>query len=115
MKMSEVLIMSIKIQKNIRFIPFVNMITVFCWIGMCFKYPTRQRDFIVTLLKIFSILFFITMVRIIIDVTLKNEIANYIAMWVSGYFYFFTMSWFSVSAQQKILKQNGKEDIEEDK
>ncbi len=100
--------MSMETQKILRFIPIINMITMFCWIGLCFKKSIRQLDYFKSLLKMFAYLLLITVVRIAISFIFKNEFLDQIVFYISIYFYFFSISWVSVQAQEKILSAEKK-------
>lgn len=100
--------MSIKTQKILRFIPIVNVITMFCWFGLCFKKSIRQSDYIKALFKMFGYLILITVVRIAISFIFKSEVLDQIVFYVSIYLYFFSISWVSVQAQEKMLSKEEK-------
>lgn len=96
--------MSIKMQKIIRFIPIINMITMFCWIKACSIYSIKPSWFLKELLKMFLGFIIITVIRIFITYTWQNDFIDGIATIIAGYFYFLVMALVSVRAQEKILK-----------
>lgn len=95
--------MSIKMQKKLRFIPIINIVTMFFWIRICSRKSIGTMDFIKELLKIFLGFIIITAFRIAISFILKNETLDKIVMYISIYFYFLVMSLGAVEAQEKIL------------
>ena len=101
--------MSIKTQKYLRFVPIINIITVFMWIRSCCVNSIRPFDFVKELLKILGIFVLITVVRIIVAYAFRNSTFDYYLTLISTYFYFLTMSWFAVGAQIRISNTNQKE------
>ena len=95
--------MSIKSQKILRFIPIVNILTMFAWIRVCSVKSIKPFDFLIELLKMFSLFFIITIIRIACSFIFKNEQLDHIVLYISIYFYFLSMAWISVRAQEKIL------------
>ena len=102
--------MSIKTQKILRFIPIVNMITVFVWIGRVFGSAVSFSYFLKHVFKLFFWMIVITVPRIICSFVFGNDILDMILMWVCGYFYFFAMSWVAVSAQEELQKTKDTEE-----
>lgn len=98
--------MSIKNQKILRFIPFVNFITMFFWIGMCFNKAVRWFDFFKELVKMFAACFIITFTRGIGAYFIQSEIGNRIAFFVCACLCFFAISCISVGAQERIIKRD---------
>ena len=95
--------MSLKTQKIIRFIPIVNIITIFLWIRVCAIESIRPFEFLKELIKIFLAMIAITAVRIACSFIFQNQILDEVVMWISIYFYFLSMAIGSVKAQEKIL------------
>ena len=94
---------SIKTQRALRFIPIVNMITLFSWIGICLKKPIKLMTCLKTMLKMFLCLFLIAIIRVAVFAIFENDTLDQMVMYISMYLIFFTLSWFSVSAQEKIM------------
>lgn len=63
----------------------------------------RQSDYIKSLLKMFAYLLLITFIRIAISRIFKNDILDQIVFYISIYFYFFSVSWVSVQAEEKMM------------
>lgn len=95
--------MSIKVQKIIRFIPIVNFIALFCWIGCCFKYGTKMKEYFITMLKLFSAIILLNIPRLIVYYTVENYIVNQVFFWVTVYFSFLALAWISINAQEKLI------------
>ncbi len=98
--------MSIKTQKIIRFIPIINIITLFCWISMCAKKVTTIGFFIKQLLKMFFWFLLVSVPRIVVSFVFNNPQLDMALTWISIYFYFFAMAWISVEAQEKIMNMD---------
>jgi len=102
--------MSLKVQRVIRFIPIVNMITVFCWFNLCFKKSITMSFYLKNLLKIFAMVIVITVIRMVVSLGFQNEVVDIVLTVISIYFYFFSMAWVSVSAQESMLAENKDKD-----
>lgn len=99
--------MSIKTQKKLRFIPILNLLTIFAWGKLCFEKSITISWFMKNLLKIFAMLFVITAIRTAPSFIFKNETLDMVIAYVSIYLCFLSISWISVKAQEEILyKQN---------
>lgn len=98
--------LAIKTQKIIRFIPIVNILTVFCWIKMYMNNGFKCTDFLKSLLKIFLIIILINVPRMASHFLFKNETLDQILYWVSVYFSFFGMSVVAVADQEKYLNKS---------
>lgn len=98
--------MSIKSQKILRFIPVVNILTMFAWIRICSIKSIKPFDFVKELAKMFLLFFIITAMRMACSLVFKNEMLDHILLYVSIYFYFLSMSWISVRSQEKILSKS---------
>ena len=97
--------MSIYTQKFLRFIPILNIITVFAWfrLSSCVEY--RQRDYAKNLLKMFVCIIIITLFRIVLNNLFDTELINSIVFLTSVYLYFFSMSAIAVAAQEELLNK----------
>ena len=96
--------MSIETQKKLKFIPIINIITMFAWIRICFIKSIKPFDFLKNLLKMFFIFVIITIPRIVCFFALENDTLDRILTYVSIYLYFLTMSWISVESQEEIMQ-----------
>lgn len=97
--------LSIKTQKVLMFIPFVNMINVFMWIIAVITRSTNLKRFVITVLKCFGLMIVITIPRIIIYYFVDSAIVQKIESICSTYLYFFIFSYFAVKAQIQIEKE----------
>lgn len=101
-------VMSIKVQKILRFIPIVGIVTMFCWIGCCFKRSMRMWDFLKVLFKMFAVLLVLTVMRLLSMQLFTNPTVQTIILLVTLYLYFFGMAWLAVDAQEKMMKEDEK-------
>ena len=97
--------MSIKVQKIILFIPIVNFVSMFCFLGMCFKRGIAFKEYLIVLLKMFGAVILLTIPRIIVSFAWENYIANQILLWVTVYCYFFVLALIAIQAQEKFGNQ----------
>ncbi len=97
--------MSIKLQKIIMYIPLVNIITVFCLLGVYKKNVLETSRFIKFILLVFLLEFIITIPEIILSGVCDIIILNDIVHWITTYFNFFAYAFLAVREQEKILKE----------
>lgn len=92
--------MTIEKQKILRFIPVVQLLTVFFWLK---NYLTKQlpwSNFGKTLLKIFAVLLLIHVPRMILHFIFKNDLLDNILYYISLYPTFFGISTTVVADQE---------------
>lgn len=77
--------MTLKKQKIFKFIPIIQLITIFFWLKYYITKKVPCTDFVKSLLKIFAILLFIHIPRIIMHFIFKNNILDNIFYYVSLY------------------------------
>ena len=70
--------MSIKTQKVLMFIPVVNIITIFSWLGLCARESIEPLDYLKELLKTFLYIIAITAMRMVFMLVFDNEINNFL-------------------------------------
>ena len=104
--------MLMKIQKILMFIPVINIITVFIWIFMSFKYKETAKSNYATSFKMALAAILVNIPRMILSLVFKNDTLDMIAFWVSAYILFFLISLIAVKAQEKLLEKD-KEQVEE--
>ncbi len=97
--------MKIKTQKILRFIPIVNFVIMFIWIGMYFKYSTKQSQFIINLLKMFAGIITINIPRFIINKLDGEEILIQLAYYMTVYLTFFWIAYIAVKDQIRIMER----------
>lgn len=97
--------MTIEKQKKLRFVPIVNFLTMFFWLGMCFEKAVRWIDFMKELVKIFAFGFLFALMRGVSAYFIQSEIGNRIAFFACVYMCLLAISWVSVGAQERILKR----------
>ena len=103
--------LSIKVQKVIRFIPIVNLITVFCWTGLCLKTVIKPSDYAKTILKMFGCIVVTVLLRLAI-LSIGIPILETISLYATMYLFMLSLSWFAVQAQEKMLQQKQEEEPE---
>ena len=96
--------LSIKAQKVIRFIPIVNLITVFCWSVLSFRVVMKPSDYAKTILKMFGCILVIAFFKFAF-LSIGIPIIETISFYVTTYLFMFALSWFAVQAQEKMLQQ----------
>ena len=98
--------MPIKVQKIILFIPIINIVTAFSWCALLSKRTVSINERAKTVFKIALAMIAVTAVRLIFIYAVENEVVNQIVLACSIYFYFFSMSYFCVKSQEKILSMD---------
>ena len=101
--------MSLKIQKKLRFIPVINLISLFCYGKLTWRVSVKMSDHISTIFKMFGILILINFPRLLLLDVCKNEMVNTVILWVSAYLSSLTVSLVSIEGQEKILGKDEKE------
>ena len=96
--------MSVKTQKIIRFIPILNLIPIFIFLGICFKMPDVQRYFLKFMMKIFAMCLIPIIICTFLLFVFKNYILQQILFFVLVYLCFLIVSFASVKAQIEINK-----------
>ena len=99
--------MSIKIQKIIRFIPIVNLLTVVFWIRLVVKQNQAVNRIFKPMIKVFVSVIVILIPRIIIAKTVDSYLINMIALYISTYLVDVVMAFIFVDDQVKLLEQKG--------
>ena len=101
--------MFIKVQKILMFIPIINIIPAFCWIIVGFKHGMTVKESISTGLKMCLSVLAVNVIRMILSLTLKNDVLDQIAFWVAAYLSLLLVALFAIKAQEKFLNKQ-KED-----
>ena len=101
--MGGVIIMSIKTQKILRFIPIVNLVTMFCWVYNCYKYHVRISAFLKYLVLLFGTMIIVVIPEIIIDKNCSIEWVLSITDLISRYVFMFVVAFFAVKGQEAIF------------
>ena len=95
--------MSIKTQKIIRFIPLINLVTMFLWTKSCLVNVVKIKDYIKDMFKIFVSIMLIVIARIFITHVINNQIVTNVLTYISVYLFTLSMSNVAVKAQEKML------------
>lgn len=77
--------MTLKKQKILKFIPIIQLITVFYWLKYYLTKKIPWSDFAKALLKIFAVLLFIHIPRMILHFVFANDILDNVLYYVSLY------------------------------
>ena len=96
--------MSIKLQKVVMFIPFVNMACFICWLLSVVKYKIPYIDALKTALKIFGSIFAVSIIRTIVYVIIDFEILYVFSSIITFLLIPFIAAYISVKAQEKYIK-----------
>jgi len=98
----EVFDMTIKQQKVLLFMPIINMIIVFKWIGAVLKNPSDFSTLIKTIFKMFGCIFVVAMLGTLILNNADNYVVIEIATYVMAYLCFLSMAYIALRAQIKL-------------
>lgn len=77
--------MTLKKQKILKFIPIIQLITVFYWLKCYLTNKIPWSDFAKALLKIFAVILFIHIPRMILHFVFVNDILDNVFYYVSLY------------------------------
>lgn len=91
--------MTLKKQKILKFIPIIQLITVFFWLKYYLTAKKPWSDFAKALLKIFAVLLFIHIPRMILHFVFENDILDNVLYFVSLYPTFFGIAAIVVADQ----------------
>ena len=96
--------MNVKKQKIIRFIPIVQLLTMFFWIKSYMTNNLKYLDFFKAFFRAFLVVFLVNLPRMIIHLIFVDNVAlNNILYYVSIYPTFLGMSFVFVADQEKHL------------
>lgn len=104
-----VIILKIKVQKVLRFIPFINLLNFFFLIKTCAKYNVGALSIIKFLGMIFLALIIVTIPEILVDKMCNTVAIVNLVGFLSTLLEFFVISFLSVKIQENIIS---KADIE---
>lgn len=93
--------MTIDKQKILKFIPIIQLITVFYWLKYYLTKKIPWSDFAKALLKIFAVLLFIHITRMILHFVFVNDILDNVLYYVSLYPTFLGIAAVVVADQEK--------------
>lgn len=94
--------MSIKAQRIIQYIPFVNLIIVFFWIGKCFKNGIAWLNYAKAALTMCAFIVIVTLLRWLIETIVDNDVIKTIIFLIYAYLVFFIMARVSLKAQERM-------------
>ena len=98
--------MHIRLQKILCFIPVVNLIPLFLWVGTTLQHRVSLKQHILTLLKMFAAVLLISVCDVALSAIIKNSTILPIISLAAFYLITLTLSCFAVSAQEKILRDD---------
>lgn len=98
--------MSIKTQKTLRFIPIINLVTMFCWVYLQYKMQGSIPRFIKYCFIMIGSVVLVAVSRILVYELCNNDIIVNVVYYVSLYAQFYVMAFVAVKAQEKILENN---------
>ena len=99
--------MTLKKQKIVRYIPIIQFIIVFYWIGYYRKNNHKHRDFFKTSLKMIAFLLVVNIPRMILHFIFKNDFLDNVIFYISIYPCFWgvaSMAFWDQEQHDKILK-----------
>lgn len=92
---------SLKKQRIIKFVPIVQFITLFCWVGCCRRNKISLKESFRHGLMILMFMLLINIPRLILHFVFHNDILDNIIFYISIYPTFFGMASIAVVAQEK--------------
>ena len=98
--------MTLKKQKIIRYIPIIQFITIFCWIGYYRKNNLKHSNFFKTGLKMIAFLSIVNIPRMLLHFIFKNDLLDNVFFYLSIYPCFWgvaTMAVFDQEQHEKTL------------
>ncbi len=93
--------MSIKTQRVLRFIPLINLVTMFFWIKMYYNKSLKHSNFMKALFTMFLIITLITIPRVIVHFLLDSYALECILSYLSVYLYMLGISFVAVADQER--------------
>ncbi len=93
--------MTIKTQKVIKYIPIVQLLTVFCWLRYYSINYLKWSDFAKALFKMMGVFLLINIPRIIVNRIFNNDILDNILYIIAIYPSFFAVASIVVADQEK--------------
>ena len=97
---------SLKKQDVIKFVPIIQLATVFCWINCFRKNNVKYWEFFKYAVLIILFLFLVNFPRIILHLIFSNDMLDSIMFYVSIYPSFLGVSLIAVTAQKSIKKRH---------
>ena len=97
--------MFLKIQKITKFIPIINMFSVFIWLYVCYKYSIPVTLFFKKLFKVFLFCAVLAFAEFGLGMFIHNSTIQIIWSNVFLYLYMFIYSSIAIKAQEDIIKR----------
>ncbi len=91
--------MSIKIQKNLLFIPVINFIIPFIWLSKCFRNKITMGWFFKKAIIMIIGIMIVSLARVLLTSIVDNTVINTIAFYVDVYLCFLIIAKISLNAQ----------------
>lgn len=92
----------LKTQKILKYIPFVQFINAFCWIGYYRKHNIKITEFFKYGLIMIAFMLLINLPRMILHFVFHNDFLDHAVFYISIYPTFFCISSIAVIAQEKM-------------
>ena len=92
----------LKTQKILKYIPFVQFINVFCWIGCYRKHNIKLIEFFKYGLMMIAFMLLINLPRMILHLVFHNDFLDNTVFYISIYPTFLGISSIAVIAQEKL-------------
>ena len=91
---------NLKKQKVLKYIPFIQFITVFCWIGCYRKHNVKLIEFFKYGLIIIAFMLLINLPRMILHFIFHSDLLDSIVFYISIYPTFFGIASIAIFAQE---------------
>lgn len=93
----------LRIQKVLRFIPYINLLTIFPWPVLIIKHKVDSKVYLKQFLILIIIFILLNVPYMILSNSIENNTLNKIVYIVTGIIQFYFVSFYSVYNQEKIL------------
>lgn len=97
--------MSIKTQKILKYIPIVNLLVMFIWIGAYSRHISKPSRFNINLLKMFAGMIIINLPRIMANYLGAPEIIIELLFYVATYLSMLCIAHIAIIDQEKFLSE----------
>ena len=97
---------NLKKQKILKYIPFIQFITVFCWIGCYRKHNVKSNEFFRYGFMMIAFMLLINIPRMILHFIFHCDLLDSVVFYISIYPTFFGVASIAVVAQENLAVDN---------
>lgn len=99
----------LKIQKTLRFIPYINFVTCFLWFFTVIKEEVPAREYMKKLTLLILIVFMVGLPRIIVSIISQNQLLYIVVVYLSLLIQCYIASFAAVKHQDEIINRRHKD------